>query len=431
MINTEPKIPLAERMRPDSLDSYYGQEHLIGKTGLLYNIIKSNQIPSMVLWGPPGVGKTTLAFILSKELERPFYSLSAINSGVKDIREVIQRAEQQHLFSKPHPILFIDEIHRFSKSQQDALLGAVEKGVITLIGATTENPSFEVIPALLSRMQVYVLEQLTKEELIKLSKHALEEDPFLKAYKIDVKEFEALLKYSNGDARRMLNCLELVVNKNLEGQSLVIDNEIVEDTIQQNMVLYDKTGEQHYNVISAFIKSIRGSDPNAAIYYLAKMVEAGEDPLFICRRMIISASEDIGLANPNALLIANQCFQAVHQIGYPEGRIPMAQAAIYLACSPKSNTAYAAIRKAQAEIQKNPNEPIPLQLRNAPTKLMKDLNYGKEYQYAHDYENNFVDMNYMPDYLDGHKFYEPGSNKTEDIFKRTLIEYWNKRYGYE
>ena len=431
MINTEPKIPLAERMRPDSLDSYYGQEHLIGKTGLLYNIIKSNQIPSMVLWGPPGVGKTTLAFILSKELERPFYSLSAINSGVKDIREVIQRAEQQHLFSKPHPILFIDEIHRFSKSQQDALLGAVEKGVITLIGATTENPSFEVIPALLSRMQVYVLEQLTKEELVKLSKHALEEDSFLKAYKIDVKEFEALLKYSNGDARRMLNCLELVVNKNLEGQSLVIDNEIVEDTIQQNMVLYDKTGEQHYNVISAFIKSIRGSDPNAAIYYLAKMVEAGEDPLFICRRMIISASEDIGLANPNALLIANQCFQAVHQIGYPEGRIPMAQAAIYLACSPKSNTAYAAIRKAQAEIQKNPNEPIPLQLRNAPTKLMKDLNYGKEYQYAHDYENNFVDMNYMPDYLDGHKFYEPGSNKTEDIFKRTLIEYWNKRYGYE
>lgn len=431
MISTEPKIPLAERMRPDSLDSYYGQEHLIGKTGLLYNIIKSNQIPSMVLWGPPGVGKTTLAFILSKELERPFYSLSAINSGVKDIREVIQRAEQQHLFSKPHPILFIDEIHRFSKSQQDALLGAVEKGVITLIGATTENPSFEVIPALLSRMQVYVLEQLTKDELIKLSEHALKQDSFLKAYKIKVKEFEALIKYSNGDARRMLNCLELVVNKNLEGQKLTIDNQLVEDTIQQNMVLYDKTGEQHYNVISAFIKSIRGSDPNAAIYYLAKMVEAGEDPLFICRRMIISASEDIGLANPNALLIANQCFQAVHQIGYPEGRIPMAQAAIYLACSPKSNTAYAAINMAQAEIQKNPNEPIPLQLRNAPTKLMKDLNYGKDYQYAHNYENNFVDMNYLPDYLDGQKFYEPGRNKTEDIFKKTLIEYWNKRYGYE
>lgn len=431
MISTEPKIPLAERMRPESLDSYYGQGHLVGQQGLLYKIIKSNQIPSMILWGPPGVGKTTLALILSKELKRPFYSLSAINSGVKDIREVIQRAEQQHLFSKPHPILFIDEIHRFSKSQQDALLGAVEKGVITLIGATTENPSFEVIPALISRMQVYVLEQLSKDELIELSDYALSKDDHLKAYEIKVEEYEALLKYSNGDARRMLNCLELVVNKNLEGKSLIITNQLVEDTIQQNMVLYDKTGEQHYNVISAFIKSIRGSDPNAAIYYLAKMVEAGEDPLFICRRMIIAASEDIGLANPNALLIANQCFQAVHKIGYPEGRIPMAQAAIYLACSPKSNSAYMAINLAQAEIQKNPNEPIPLQLRNAPTKLMKDLNYGKEYQYAHNYENHFVDMNYLPDYLDGHKFYEPAQNKTENIFKETLNQFWNKRYGYE
>ncbi len=430
MINSEPKIPLAERMRPETLDSYYGQAHLVGESGLLYKIIKSNQIPSMVLWGPPGVGKTTLAFILSKELKRPFYSLSAINSGVKEIREVIHRAEQQHLFSKPHPILFIDEIHRFSKSQQDALLGAVEKGVITLIGATTENPSFEVIPALLSRMQVYILDQLSTKELIDLVNHALDKDQYLGAYQIKVEQYDALIKYSNGDARKMLNCLELVVNKNLDSNTLTIDNSMVEDTIQQNMVLYDKTGEQHYNVISAFIKSIRGSDPNAAIYYLAKMVEAGEDPLFICRRMIISASEDIGLANPNALLIANQCFQAAHQIGYPEARIPMAQAAIYLACSPKSNTAYMAIKNAQTEVQKNPNEPIPLQLRNAPTKLMKELNYGKDYQYAHDYTKNFVDMNYMPEYLSGHKFYEPGDNKTENTFKNILKDFWNKRYDY-
>lgn len=431
MISTDIKIPLAERMRPDSLESYFGQEHLIGKQGLLYKIIKSNQIPSMILWGPPGVGKTTLAFILSKELDRPFYSLSAINSGVKDVREIIQRAEKQHLFSQPHPILFIDEIHRFSKSQQDALLGAVEKGVVTLIGATTENPSFEVIPALISRMQVYVLEQLGVEELKNLINHAIKNDAYLKSYKIKVKEYEALMKYSNGDARKMLNCLELVVNKNLETKSIQITNQMVEDTIQQNMVLYDKTGEQHYNVISAFIKSIRGSDPNAAIYYLAKMVEAGEDPLFICRRMIIAASEDIGLANPNALLIANQCFQAAHQIGYPEARIPMAQATIYLACSPKSNTAYEAINRAQAEVQKNPNEPIPLQLRNAPTKLMKELNYGKEYQYAHSHKDNFVDMNYMPEYLDGKIFYEPGANKTELNFKEKLLKFWSKRYRYK
>jgi len=418
-------------MRPDSLESYFGQEHLIGKQGLLYKIIKSNQIPSMILWGPPGVGKTTLALILSKELDRPFYSLSAINSGVKEVREIIKRAEQQHLFSAPHPILFIDEIHRFSKSQQDALLGAVEKGVVTLIGATTENPSFEVIPALISRMQVYVLEQLGVQELKDLIDHAIVNDSYLATYKIKVKEYEALMKYSNGDARKMLNCLELVVNKNLESKKITITNEMVEDTIQQNMVLYDKTGEQHYNVISAFIKSIRGSDPNAAVYYLAKMVAAGEDPLFICRRMIISASEDIGLANPNALLLANQCFQAVHQIGYPEARIPMSQAAIYLACSPKSNTAYEAINKALAEVQKNPNEPIPLQLRNAPTKLMKELNYGADYQYAHNHKDNFVDMNYMPEYLDGTVFYEPGNNKTELTFKEKLVRFWSKKYRYK
>ncbi len=431
MISTDIKIPLAERMRPDSLESYFGQEHLIGKSGLLYKIIKSNQIPSMILWGPPGVGKTTLAFILSKELDRPFYSLSAINSGVKEVREIIKRAEQQHLFSAPHPILFIDEIHRFSKSQQDALLGAVEKGVVTLIGATTENPSFEVIPALISRMQVYVLHQLGVDELKSLIDYAIINDAYLASYKIKVKEYEALMKYSNGDARKMLNCLELVVNKNLETKKITITNAMVEDTIQQNMVLYDKTGEQHYNVISAFIKSIRGSDPNAALYYLAKMIAAGEDPLFICRRMIISASEDIGLANPNALLLANQCFQAVHQIGYPEARIPMSQAAIYLACSPKSNTAYTAIDTALAEVQKNPNEPVPLQLRNAPTKLMKELNYGKEYQYAHNHKDNFVDMNYMPEYLDGTVFYEPGNNKTELTFRESLVKFWSKRYKYK
>lgn len=423
-------IPLAERMRPKTLDAYYGQQHLVGNKGLLHSVIKSGRIPSMILWGPPGVGKTTLANIFSTELDRPFYALSAINSGVKDLREVISTAERQHLFSKPHPILFIDEIHRFSKSQQDALLGAVEKGVITLVGATTENPSFEVIPALLSRMQVYVLQQLKEEELIALANYALDNDIHLNKYSITLAETESLLKYSTGDARRLLNCLELVINKNLEGQKLSINNEIVEDTIQQNMVLYDKTGDQHYNVISAFIKSIRGSDPNAAVYYLAKMVEAGEDPLFISRRLIISASEDIGLANPNALLMANQCFQAVHQIGYPEARIILSQAAIYLAMSPKSNASYMAINLAQSEVRKNPNEPIPLHLRNAPTKLMKQLDYGANYKYAHDHENNFVDMNYMPEYLNGHKFYNPGNNPIEEKYKNKLAQNWGKRFDY-
>lgn len=424
------RIPLAERLRPKSLDDYIGQTKLVGSEGLLLSIIKTGQIPSMILWGPPGVGKTSLANILSNELDRPFYALSAINSGVKEVREVIQNAEKQHLFSKPHPILFIDEIHRFSKSQQDALLGAVEKGVITLIGATTENPSFEVIPALLSRMQVYVLEHLTVDELKELGKLALQTDDYLSELKININESEALIKYSGGDARKYLNILELVINKNLEDDSVDISNLLVENTIQQNLVLYDKTGEQHYNVISAFIKSIRGSDPNAAVYYLAKMVEAGEDPLFVCRRMIISASEDIGLANPNALLLANQCFQAVHQIGYPEARIIMSQAAIYLACSPKSNSAYVAIKKAQAEVKANPNESVPLQLRNAPTKLMKELNYGADYQYAHDHEGNFIAMEYMPKELTGKQFYEPGNNKQEAKFKETLSKYWKDHYNY-
>ncbi len=426
----EGQKPLAERMRPESLNDYFGQQHLVGKSGLLYSILKSGNIPSMILWGPPGVGKTTLANILSHELDRPFHALSAINSGVKDVREVIQRAERQHLFSQPHPILFIDEIHRFSKSQQDALLGAVEKGVITLIGATTENPSFEVIPALLSRMQVYVLEQLDKEDLIGLANHALANDQVLSKKKIEIAEYEALLKYSTGDGRRLLNCLELVINKSYEHEKLVIDNDLVENTVQQNMVLYDKTGEQHYNVISAFIKSVRGSDPNAAVYYLAKMVEAGEDPLFICRRMIILASEDVGLANPNALLMANQCFQAVHRIGYPEARIIMSQAAIYLACSPKSNSAYKAIGKAQEELRKRPNEPVPLSLRNAPTKLMKSLYYGKDYQYAHDFDGNMVDENYLPEYLEGHAFYTPSDNPNENKLTQKIKEFWKKRYGY-
>jgi len=422
------QIPLAERLRPQTLDDYVGQTHLVGKNGLLYRVIKSGQIPSMILWGPPGVGKTTLALILSKELDRPFYSLSAINSGVKELREVISRAEQNHLFSQPHPILFIDEIHRFSKSQQDALLGAVEKGVITLIGATTENPSFEVIPALLSRMQVYILEHLTKEDLTQLANNAMKDEENFASLDISINEYEALFKYSTGDGRRLLNCLELIINKNLVDKKLEITNEMVENTIQKNMVLYDKTGDQHYNVISAFIKSIRGSDPNAAVYYLARMVEAGEDPLFICRRMIISASEDIGLANPNALLMANQCFQAAHQIGYPEARIIMSQAAIYLACSPKSNTAYMAIKLAQSEVKTRPNEPIPLHLRNAPTKLMKDLNYGADYKYAHDYQNNFVDMNYLPDHLVGQQFYNPGNNIQENKFSSFLHKFWKNKY---
>lgn len=421
--------PLAERMRPKNLDEFVGQKQLVAQGAVLRNVIESRQIPSFILWGPPGVGKTTLASIIANTLKRPFYSLSAINSGVKDVRETIAKAESNRFFNSPNPILFIDEIHRFSKSQQDSLLGAVEKGTVTLIGATTENPSFEVISALLSRCQVYVLQPLDKEDLIRLIDRAIIEDSKLKTKSITINEYDALLQYSGGDARRLLNSLEIVANHFLE-EDVVIDNKKVGEIIQANMALYDKAGEQHYDIASAFIKSIRGSDPNAAVYYLARMIEGGEDAKFICRRMLISASEDIGMANPNALLICNAVMDAVRNIGMPEGRIPMAQAAVYLASSPKSNASYMAINLAQAAVRKTGNLSIPLPLRNAPTKLMKNLNYGKNYEYAHNHANNFVNIEYMPDNLSGSIFYEPGSNGAEDKIRASLRDKWKKKYGY-
>ncbi|MDG1101305.1 MAG: replication-associated recombination protein A [Saprospiraceae bacterium] len=421
--------PLAERMRPKNLDEFVGQKQLVAQGAVLRNVIESKQIPSFILWGPPGVGKTTLASIIANTLKRPFYSLSAINSGVKDVRETIAKAESNRFFNSPNPILFIDEIHRFSKSQQDSLLGAVEKGTVTLIGATTENPSFEVISALLSRCQVYVLKPLDKEDLIRLIDRAIIEDSKLRTKSITINEYDALLQYSGGDARRLLNSLEIVANHFLE-EDVVIDNKKVGEIIQANMALYDKAGEQHYDIASAFIKSIRGSDPNAAVYYLARMIEGGEDAKFICRRMLISASEDIGMANPNALLICNAVMDAVRNIGMPEGRIPMAQAAVYLASSPKSNASYMAINLAQAAVRKTGNLSIPLPLRNAPTKLMKNLNYGKNYEYAHNHANNFVNIEYMPDNLSGSIFYEPGSNGAEDKIRASLRDKWKKKYGY-
>lgn len=421
--------PLAERMRPKNLDEFVGQKQLVAQGAVLRNVIESKQIPSFILWGPPGVGKTTLASIIANTLKRPFYSLSAINSGVKDVRETIAKAESNRFFNSPNPILFIDEIHRFSKSQQDSLLGAVEKGTVTLIGATTENPSFEVISALLSRCQVYVLQPLDKEDLIRLIDRAIIEDSKLRTKSITINEYDALLQYSCGDARRLLNSLEIVANHFLE-EDVVIDNKKVGEIIQANMALYDKAGEQHYDIASAFIKSIRGSDPNAAVYYLARMIEGGEDAKFICRRMLISASEDIGMANPNALLLCNAVMDAVRNIGMPEGRIPMAQAAVYLASSPKSNASYMAINLAQAAVRKTGNLSIPLPLRNAPTKLMKNLNYGKNYEYAHNHANNFVNIEYMPDNLSGSIFYEPGSNGAEDKIRASLRDKWKKKYGY-
>jgi len=421
--------PLAERMRPKNLDEFVGQKQLVAQGAVLRNVIESKQIPSFILWGPPGVGKTTLASIIANTLKRPFYSLSAINSGVKDVRETIAKAESNRFFNSPNPILFIDEIHRFSKSQQDSLLGAVEKGTVTLIGATTENPSFEVISALLSRCQVYVLKPLDKEDLIRLIDRAIIEDSKLRTKSITINEYDALLQYSCGDARRLLNSLEIVANHFLE-EDVVIDNKKVGEIIQANMALYDKAGEQHYDIASAFIKSIRGSDPNAAVYYLARMIEGGEDAKFICRRMLISASEDIGMANPNALLLCNAVMDAVRNIGMPEGRIPMAQAAVYLASSPKSNASYMAINLAQAAVRKTGNLSIPLPLRNAPTKLMKNLNYGKNYEYAHNHANNFVNIEYMPDNLSGSIFYEPGSNGAEDKIRASLRDKWKKKYGY-
>ena len=423
------KIPLAERLRPTTLDSYMGQEQLIGEGASLRKAIDSGFIPSLILWGPPGVGKTTLANIIANTLDRPFYTLSAINSGVKDIRDIINKVKNQGMFGGNNAILFIDEIHRFSKSQQDSLLGAVEKGIITLIGATTENPSFEVIPALLSRSQVYVLEHFSKENLDNLINKAIKEDTVLSAKNIKLKETDALIGLSGGDARKLLNLLELVINSS-DSNEVILDNELVNKLIKDKTILYDKSGEQHYDIISAFIKSIRGSDPNAGVYYLARMIEGGEDPKFIARRLLILASEDIGNANPTALVIANNCFQAVNIIGFPESRIILSQCVTYLACSPKSNASYIAIGEAQQKVRETGNLPIPLHLRNAPTKLMKELNYGKDYKYAHNHEGNFVEQEFLPEEISGTKFFEPGNNNREAEMRKKLKAVWKDKYGY-
>ena len=420
--------PLAERVRPKTLKEYISQNHLVGEAGSLTHQITKGIIPSLILWGPPGTGKTTLANIIANESQRPFYALSAINSGVKDIRDVIDKAKQSGgLFTSKNPILFIDEIHRFSKSQQDSLLGAVEKGWITLIGATTENPSFEVIPALLSRCQVYILNAFGKEDLEVLLSRAMKQDNYLKTKKIKLKETEALLRLSGGDGRKLLNIFELVINSE-ESDSITITDELVLSKVQKNTVRYDKTGEQHYDIISAFIKSIRGSDPNGAVYWLARMIEGGEDVKFIARRLLISASEDIGLANPTALVIANNTFQAVTTIGYPEARIILSQCAIYLATSPKSNASYMAINNAQQSVKQTGDLSVPLPLRNAPTKLMKDLGYGKEYKYAHEFENNFVDAEFLPEELSGTNFYTPGNNQRENAISDFLKKRWKGKY---
>ncbi len=405
--------PLAERMRPKTIDNYIGQEHLTGKGAVLRNSIKTGKIPSFILWGPPGVGKTTLAKIIADKQKRPFYILSAVNSGVKDVRETIEKAQKQQFFDSPNPILFIDEIHRFNKAQQDSLLGAVEQGIITLIGATTENPSFEVISPLLSRCQVYVLKHLEASQLKQLIKRALTEDEILKNKNIKIEEDKALILHSGGDARKLMNLLELVVNAETK-EEIIINDKIVSERLQQNTVIYDKNGEQHYDIISAFIKSIRGSEPNAALYWLARMINGGEDVKFIARRLIISAAEDIGLANPNALLMANSCFEAVQKIGLPEARIILSEATIYLATSAKSNSAYMAINKALELAKNTTNLQVPLHLRNAPTKLMTELGYGKGYKYAHDYEGNFVEQEFMPKEIRNTIFYKPQKNSQED-----------------
>ena len=422
--------PLAERVRPQTLEHYIGQEHIIGANGSLKKAIEQNLLPSIIFWGPPGVGKTTLAYIICKALNRTFFSLSAIHSGVKDVREVIEKASAENgFFKQEKPVLFIDEIHRFSKSQQDSLLNAVEKGIVTLIGATTENPSFEVIPALLSRCQVYTLKHLTKQNLEALIHQAISTDEILNKRNIEVKETEALIRISGGDGRKLLNALELVINC-IQESKIVITDEVVKYYIQQNLALYDKNGEQHYDIISAFIKSIRGSDPNGAVYWLARMIDGGEDPSFIARRLLILASEDIGNANPTALVIANNCFQAVNVIGYPESRIILAQAATYLACSPKSNSSYVAINLAQQEVKKSGNLPVPLHLRNAPTKLMKELGYGEEYKYAHDYANHFIEQEFLPEDIKGTTFYNPSDYSRERDLKQFLKDRWKDKYKY-
>ncbi|WP_428742982.1 replication-associated recombination protein A [Tenacibaculum sp.] len=420
--------PLAERIRPQSLSDYISQQHLVGENGILTNHIKQGIIPSLILWGPPGIGKTTLANIIANESGRPFYTLSAISSGVKDVREVIEKAKKSGgLFTQKNPILFIDEIHRFSKSQQDSLLGAVEKGWVTLVGATTENPSFEVIPALLSRCQVYILNSFDKEDLIALLHRAMEKDEFISKKKINLKETDALLQVSGGDARKLLNIFELLVAAD---EKIDITNKLVLEKIQKNTVRYDKTGEQHYDIVSAFIKSIRGSDPNAAVYWLARMIEGGEDVKFIARRMLIAASEDIGNANPTALILANNTFQAVSVIGYPESRIILSQCAVYLANSAKSNASYMAIGEAQNLVKTTGDLSVPLHLRNAPTKLMKDLDYGKDYQYSHNYAGNFVNQEFMPDEIKNTKLYEPGNNARENQFRELLKQRWKDKYNY-
>ncbi len=425
--------PLAERLRPKDIDDFCGQEHLVGRNAILRRAIESGNIPSFILWGPPGVGKTTLAGIIAHTLKRPFFHLSAVHSGVKDVRETIEKARKQQFFNQPNPILFIDEIHRFNKSQQDSLLGAVEQGILTLIGATTENPSFEVISPLLSRCQVYSMYPLNEDELKGLVDKALTRDIHLSAIKIEIAEYEALIRISGGDARKLFNALELVVVSEAGDDAekkVVIDNEMVIRHIQRNLAVYDKNGEQHYDIVSAFIKSMRGSDPNAAVYWLARMVEGGEDPKFIARRMVILAAEDIGLANPNALLLAQACFDAINLTGWPESRIILAETVIYLATSPKSNAAYMAIENAIAAVRETGDLPVPLHLRNAPTGLMKDLGYGREYKYAHNYSGNFIPDNFLPAELKGSQFYKPGDNPREEETGRRLGNMWKGIYNY-
>ena len=425
--------PLADRLRPTNLDDYIGQKHLVGENAVLRRMIGSGNLSSFILWGPPGVGKTTLAQIVATQMKRPFYILSAVNSGVKDVRETIESAKKQRFFNHPCPVLFIDEIHRFSKSQQDSLLAAVEQGIVTLIGATTENPSFEVISPLLSRCQVFTLKSLEKDDLLQIIDLALRKDAFLKDLPVKLEETDALLRISGGDARKLLNALELVITAELDpdgkaASEIIITNDKVLERIQQNIAMYDKNGEMHYDIISAFIKSVRGSDPNAAVYYLARMIEGGEDPLFIARRLVILASEDIGLANPNAFLMAQSCFQAVHSIGMPEGRIVLSQTTIYLATSPKSNSAYEAIDRAISLVRETGNLPVPLNIRNAPTKLMKQLGYGKDYKYAHSYSGNFVNQEFLPSEISGTSFYKPGENAREKEIKKQLDSLWKGKY---